>query len=81
MKVKVELFTFDGEEHRKMVHSVWQQAHSLAAVEAAAMGLVEAPELSVDGYRIVRTTGRKYAGPNSQSEKAVRSGTIPRTNC
>ena len=63
MKVKVELFTFDGEEHRKMVHSIWQQAHSLAAVEAAAMGLVEAPELSVDGYRIVTDDGQEVRGP------------------
>ena len=67
MKVTVEILRWDGSEQPTVLHVLNHECHSLEAVRASVQGVIDSPEVTGNGYRIITDQGDELFGSTQRS--------------
>jgi hypothetical protein len=62
VKVTLEILRWDGSEQPHVLHRLSHDCHSLETVRATIQAVIDSPDLSANGYRIVTDAGDEIYG-------------------
>jgi len=80
MKVTLEILRWDGGDQPQVLHRLSHDCHSLETVRATIQAVIDSPDLTANGYRIVTDAGDEIYGSAQRSFWPAQLGTLAQTS-